>query len=101
MRLMAVALRSFLGFLFLRGEAPRNLAYAVPMVRKWRQSSVPRFLTPEQQAAVLASPDRSTPRGRRDYAILLLLARLGLRAHEIVSLELDDIRRRNGRREGP
>ena len=96
MRLMAVALRSFLGFLFLRGEVPRNLAYAVPMVRKWRQSSVPRFLTPEQEAAVLASPDRSTPRGRRDYAVLLLLARLGLRAHEVVSLELDDIRWRSG-----
>ena len=96
MRLMAVALRSFLGFLFLRGEVPRNLAYAVPMVRTWRQSSVPRFLTPEQEAVVLASPDRSTPRGRRDYAVLLLLARLGLRAHEVVSLELDDIRWRSG-----
>jgi integrase len=40
----------------------------------------------------LAAPDRSTPTGRRDYAILLLLARLGLRAGEIVSLELDDLR---------
>ncbi|MHB8392265.1 MAG: tyrosine-type recombinase/integrase [Acidobacteriaceae bacterium] len=96
MRLMAVALRSFCGFLFLRGETSRDLAYSVPMVRKWRQSSVPRFLTPEQETSVLASTDRSTPRGCRDYAILLLLARLGLRASEIVSLDLGDIRWRSG-----
>ena len=96
MRLMAVALRSFFHFLFLRGETPRDLAYSVPTVSKWRQSSVPRFLTPEQEERVLASTDRSTPRGRRDYAILLLLVRLGLRASEIVSLELGDIRWRSG-----
>lgn len=63
----------------------------MPRVSKWRQSSVPKFLTPEQEEIVLASTDRSTPRGRRDYAILLLLARLGLRAGEIVALELADI----------
>jgi len=91
MRLMAVALRSFCRFLFLRGDAPRDLASAVPTVRKWRQSSVPTFLTPEQEETILACTDRSSPRGRRDYAILLLLARLGLRAGEIVALELDGI----------
>jgi len=96
MRLMAVALRSFCHFLFLRGDTPRDLSNSVPTVRKWRQSSVPKFLTPEQEECVLASTDRSTPRGRRDYAILLLLARLGLRASEIVSLELGDIRWRSG-----
>jgi integrase len=57
---------------------------------------VPTFLTIEQEECVLASTDRSTPRGRRDYAILLLLARLGLRTSEIVSLELGDIRWRSG-----
>lgn len=96
MRLMAVALRSFCHFLFLRGYTQRDLSNSVPTVCKWRQSSVPKFLTPEQEECVLASTDRSTPRGRRDYAILLLLARLGLRASEIVSLELDDIRWRSG-----
>lgn len=96
MRLMAVALRSFCHFLFLRGDTPRDLSNSVPTVSKWRQSSVPKFLTPEQEEYVLSSTDRSTPRGRRDYAILLLLARLGLRASEIVSLELDDIRWRSG-----
>ena len=96
MRLMAIALRSFCHFLFLRGDTPRDLSDSVPSVRKWRQSSVPRFLTPEQEECVLAATDRSTPRGRRDYAILLLLARLGLRAGEIVALELGDIRWRSG-----
>ena len=96
MRLMAVALRSFCHFLFLRGDTSRDLSHSVPTVSKWRQSSVPKFLTPEQEECVLASTDRSTPRGRRDYAILLLLARLGLRASEIVSLELGDIRWRSG-----
>lgn len=96
MRLMAVALRSFCHFLFLRGDTPRDLSLSVPTVCKWRQSSVPKFLTPEQEDCVLASTDRSTPRGRRDYAILLLLARLGLRASEIVSLELGDIRWHSG-----
>ena len=57
---------------------------------------MPMFLTPEQEEIILASTDRSTPRGRRDYAILLLLARLGLRAGEIVALKLDDIRWRSG-----
>lgn len=95
-RLMAVALRSFCHFLFLRGDTARDLYESVPSVRKWRQSTVPTFLTPEQQEALIASADRSTPRGRRDYAILLLLARLGLRAGEIVALELGDIHWRSG-----
>ena len=96
MRLMAVALRSFCHFLFLRGDTPRDLADSVPTVSKWRQTSVPTFLTPEQEETILASTDRSKPCGRRDYAILLLLARLGLRAGEIAALELDDIRWRSG-----
>ncbi len=91
-RLMTVALRSFCRFLFLHGDTLRDLHGSVPTVRKCRQSSVPTFLTPEQQEALIAATDRSTPTGRRDYAILLLLARLGLRANEIVALELSDIR---------
>jgi integrase/recombinase XerD len=94
-RLMTVALRSFCHFLFLRGITPRDLYESVPTVRKYRQSSVPTFLTPEQEEVLISSPDRSTPTGCRDYAILLLLARLGLRAGEIVALELGDIRWRS------
>ncbi len=95
-RLLAVALRSFLRFLFLRGKTPRNLSPAVPMVRTYRQTAVPAVLSPEEVERVLSATDRSNPRGRRDYAILLLLARLGLRAGEIASLELSDVRWRAG-----
>jgi integrase/recombinase XerD len=95
-RLLAIALRSLLRFLFLRGEIPRDLSPAVPMVRTYRQSAVPAVLSPEEVERVLTATDRSNSRGRRDYAILLLLARLGLRAGEIVSLELGDVRWRAG-----
>jgi integrase/recombinase XerD len=84
-RLLSVALRSVLRFLFLRGETPRNLS-----------SAVPALLSPEEVELVVAMPDTSTVRGRRDAAILLLLARLGLRASEIVHLELDDLHWRAG-----
>ena len=57
---------------------------------------MPTFLTPEQEETILPSTDRSMPCGGRDYAILLLLARLGRRAGEIAALELDDIRWRSG-----
>ncbi len=95
-RLFTIALRSLLRFLFLRGETPRDLSPVVPLVRTFRQSTVPAVLAPEEVESVLSATDRSTPRGRRDYAILLLLARLGLRAAEIVSLELSDINWRTG-----
>lgn len=88
---LATALRSFCRFLFLTGHLAVDLASSVPRVCKYRQSTPPAFLAPEEVTRALAAPDRSTPRGRRDYAILLLLARLGLRAGEIVRLELDDI----------
>jgi len=90
-RLLATALRSFCRFLFLSGHMPVDLSPSVPRVCKYRQSTPPAFLAPEEVTRALAALDRSTPRGRRDYAILLLLARLGLRAGEIVSLELDDV----------
>ena len=95
-RLQATALRSFFHFLFVRGDTSRDLCVSIPPVRTWRQSSVPAFLSQEEERRVLATTDRSTSRGRRDHAILLLLARLGLRAGEIMSLELGDIRWRAG-----
>jgi integrase/recombinase XerD len=95
-RLVSVALRSLLRFLFLRGETPRDLSPAVPRVRTYQQAAVPAVLSPEEVESVLSATDLTTKRGRRDYAILLLLARLGLRAGEIVSLELRDIHWRTG-----
>lgn len=95
-RLLAIALRSFCRFLFLRGHTVRDHSHFVPTVKTWRQSSVPAFLSPEQEDCILQATDQSTPTGRRDYAILLLLARLGLRAGEIVALELSDLRWRSG-----
>ncbi len=90
-RLISTSLRSFLHFLFLRGETTVDLSCSVPTVRKWRQATVPAYLSPEEVEQILAVPDRGTPGGRRDFAILLLLAHLGLRAGEIVTMELEDI----------
>jgi integrase/recombinase XerD len=95
-RLLATSLRSFFRFLFFTGETARDVSSSVPMVRKYRRSKPPLFLSPEQTERILAATDRSTSTGRRDYAVLLLLARLGLRAGEVVLLELDDIRWRSG-----
>jgi len=94
-RLMGVSLRSFCRFLFLYGFTGGDLSVFVPSVRTWRHSSVPTYLTPTQFEDILVATDRSTRTGCRDYAILLLLARLGLRAGEIVTMSLDDIRWRS------
>lgn len=95
-RLLATALRSLLRFLFLRGLTTIDLSRSVTTVRTWRQSTLPASLAPEEVERILAVPDRSTPNGRRDFAILLLLARLGLRAGEVATLELGDIQWRAG-----
>jgi integrase/recombinase XerD len=93
---LVTALRSLLGFLFLAGYTRCQLASAVPTVAHWGAGSLPRALSPETVAALLASCDASTLAGRRDRAILTLLARLGLRAGEVAGLELDDLDWRAG-----
>lgn len=95
-RLLAISLRSFLRFLHAQGAIRNDLTAAIPPVRKWTQPGIPKKLTPEEVDRVLAAPDRTTATGRRDHAILLLLARLGLRSSEVLSLELGDIRWRTG-----
>jgi site-specific recombinase XerD len=95
-QLMTTAFRSFFRFLFQHGELRVDLAPSIPTVADWRLSIIPKYLTPAEVARVLSSCDRHTATGRRDYAILLLLARLGLRAGEIVALQLDDIDWRSG-----
>ena len=95
-QLMTTAFRSFFRFLFQKGELQADLAASVPTVADWRLSTVPKYLTPEEVERVLKACDRRTATGRRDYAILLLLARLGLRAGEVVALQLEDINWRAG-----
>ncbi len=90
-KMMVTALRSFLRYLLYCGAVKRDLAAAVPTVANWSMASIPRAISVEHAQAALASCNRLSATGSRDYAILLLLARLGLRAGEIVVLKLEDI----------
>lgn len=90
-KLMTTGLRSFLRFVRYRGEIAIDLAAAVPSVANWSMTSIPRSISPDHAKQVMAHCNRQTAAGKRDYAILLLLARLGLRAGEIAALTLDDI----------
>jgi site-specific recombinase XerD len=85
------AMRSFLRYLYSEGLVEADLSLAVPKVARWSFSTLPKHLAAAQVRQVLLACDRSTPLGRRNYAILLLLARLGLRAGEVMGLNLEDI----------
>ena len=90
-QLVTTALRSFFRFLYQRGEISTDLASSVPTVTNWRMAELPKFLEAEDVERLLGSCNRSDFTGRRDYAVLLLLARLGLRAGEVVHMQLDDL----------
>lgn len=90
------ALRSLLRFLHLRGVTASPLAGAVPTAAGWKLSGLPRHLTQQEAARMVESCDLATVAGRRDRAVLLLLARMGLRAGEAAGLRLDDIDWRSG-----
>ena len=90
-KLLVTALRSFLRHLHQRADIPADLASALPPFLSWRLSGVPKSLAPEQVEAIIESCDLRTAAGRRDRAILLLLARLGLRAGEVAAMALDDL----------
>jgi site-specific recombinase XerD len=85
------SLRAFLRYLRYRGEITTDLAACVPTVANWSLSTLPKFLQPGQVQQVLDHCDRHSAVGLRNYAILVLLARLGLRACEVVAMTLDDI----------
>jgi site-specific recombinase XerD len=95
-KLTVTALRSLLGFLHVEGLISEPLGQHVPAVASWRLAGLPRALDPGQVAALLASCDQHTAAGRRDFAMLTLLARLGLRAGEVATLTLEDIDWRAG-----
>ena len=88
---MVAGLRSFLRYLHVSGQTATALAAAVPGVAGHRGASLPRGLEAAQIAGLLASCDRRSPAGLRDYAILTVLARLGLRVSEVAGLRVDDL----------
>lgn len=88
---IAAGVRSLLRFLVCQDEIAPGLAAAVPKMRQWRQTALPTRLSEEELARVLANEAAITPKGLRNRAILLLLARLGLRAQEVSALRLEDI----------
>ncbi len=89
-------LRSLLRYLFVTGRTPIALAAAVPPVAGWHDTGIPPNLSAETIRALLDSCDRSTATGTRDFAIMMLLARLALRSIEIARLHLDDVHWRAG-----
>jgi integrase/recombinase XerD len=93
---VVTGLRSLLSFLYLEGLIDRDLAVAVAPVANWRLASLVKALDASSVARLLDSCDRGTAVGRRDFAILLLLSRLGLRIGEVATLRLDDLDWRAG-----
>ena len=91
LKCVTTALRSFLRYAQYRGEVSKTLAAAVPTVAAWATTpAVPKAISPEHAQRAIDSCDLDTAVGLRDCAVLLLLARLGLRAHEIIALQLED-----------
>jgi len=89
-------LRNFLLFLFNNGRTTTNLAPSVPRIAQSHIEALPRHLTPEQVETLIAAVRKDTPIGRRNYAMVLLLARLGLRPTEVIAIQIDDINWRTG-----
>ena len=96
MRRFGCALRSFLRYCFLTGLVERDLSGAALPVSGRRRSLLPQGITPAQEKALLRACDRRRATGRRDYAVILLILRLGLRANEVATLRLDDMDWRAG-----
>ena len=95
-KLTMTALRSLLGFLHLEGTLEFSLAGAAPAAAGWHLAGLPRRLESGEVSRLLASCDRRSATGRRDFAILLLLARLGLRRGEVAGLRLEHLYWRAG-----
>jgi site-specific recombinase XerD len=93
---MCWSLRAFLRYLHHRGLNPLALAGCVPSIRRWKLASLPTYLSAAQVQKALDGCDQTTALGQRDYAILMMLAKLGMRADEVATLTLDDIDWRSG-----
>jgi site-specific recombinase XerD len=94
--LMCWSLRAFLRYLHHTGLNPHALAGCVPSIRQWELVGLPIYLSAAHVQKVLDCCDRASAVGRRDFAILMLLSKLGLRAEEVATLTLDDIDWRAG-----
>jgi integrase/recombinase XerD len=90
-QVMTTALRSFLRYGRYRGEIVGDLHTCVPTVASWSMAGIPKTISPAQVQILLGRCDRQSATGRRDYAMLLVISRLGLRASEVVELTLDDL----------
>lgn len=90
-KIMASALRSFLRFLYLRGDINTDFTTLIPPVANWSHATLPKYISQKQVKHLLQSCNQNTPIGLRDYAILLLVTRFGLRGCEITHMTLDDI----------
>jgi site-specific recombinase XerD len=95
-RSVATALRSLLVFLHVTGLIDRSLSGAVPGVGAWRSAGLPLPLETGELGRLLAACDRGTPVGRRDFAIVVMMGRLGLRCSEVAGLALEDVDWRAG-----
>ena len=88
---LTTSLRAFLRYLAVEGRCRAGLADVIPGYARWRLAELPRYLATEQVSRLIAASDGEVVERRRDRAILLLLARLGLRAGDVAQLRLDDI----------
>ena len=88
---LTAALKGYLQFLAVEKVCRPDLDAAVPVMAHWKLSSLPKYITANEVDRVIASCDVHTQLGLRDRAIILLLARLGLRAGDIISMLIDDI----------
>jgi site-specific recombinase XerD len=93
---VTTGLRALLRFAYVQGYLSTLLVGAVPTAPGWRDSGLSRAVPPDQVARLLASCDRRTSAGRRDFAVLTVLVRLGLRAGEVAALTVDDVDWRTG-----
>lgn len=93
---IAQAMRSLLRYLYVSGKIGKPLDRVVPGVASWRLSTLPKALERNQVDRILAACNRTTAVGQRDFAILTILVRLGLRAGEVAALKLSDIDWRRG-----
>jgi site-specific recombinase XerD len=93
---IVAGLRSLLRYLYVSGRTKTQLAAAVPKVAGWRLAGLPKAISPGDVDRLLASCDRRSTFGRRDFAVLAIFARLGLRSGEVAALELADIDWRAG-----